>query len=520
MKLRPYQEECVEAIKNRFSHGINRQLINLPTAAGKTVIFANLIQQMNRKTLVLAHTGELIGQAKEKIEMICPGLDLGIVNANNKQFEKSVVISSIQSARQQDNLAELQKQGFTLCIYDEAHRAAADSPKQILSSLGFMESSENLLVGFTATPFRRDNKGLKEVFSEVTYSKTIKDLIALGYLCKPVGIKIATDLDLSRVTTANGDFVAASLASVMNTPEMNELVANSYIQRAIDRKAVCFSVTVAHAQNLAETFKNRGIAAEAIYGDMPAFERAETLKRFQNGDISVLTNCQILTEGWNCPEVDCIIVAKPTESKGLFIQMAGRGLRLYPNKKDCLILDFGSQSHSLCSVAALTGEIEGEKPKDRAESKISEFAQTLPPTINKKLKAAILKFDPLGDAFTWIKEGAGYSLKATGDKLLKIMPAIEDRYNVIFFTGNNPRIIAKELSFEYAFATAEGFAKENRSSFIVSDLDASWRNQPISDKQKGLFRSHGYRSGIEELSRGQASLIIGSGVLKRKAVRL
>jgi ATP-dependent helicase IRC3 len=519
LKLRPYQEECLETIKTKFSQGVGRQLVHLPTAAGKTVIFSNLIQQLNRKTLVLAHTYELLDQAKDKIEMITPGIDVGIVNADSKEFDSHVVVSSIQSARQPETLAELQRQGFSLCIYDEAHRAAALSPRHILSSLGFFGSTENLLVGFSATPFRTDNKGLGEVFDEVVYKKTIKDLINLGFLCNPVGVKITTDLDLSTVKTEDGDFVTASLASVMNTTQMNELVVNAYIERAVERKTVCFAVNVSHAKSLAEAFKNRGISSEAIYGELPSHEREDLLNRFQNGSISVLTNCQILTEGWDCPQVDCVLVAKPTQSKGLYQQMCGRGLRLWPNKKDCLILDFGSKSHSLCSTNVLIQDSEEFEQKRKSEGKMVEFAKSLPPSINKKLRASIIEFDLLGDSFTWLKDGSSYYLKATGGKILKIFPTSENRFSVIFFNEKSSETVCKGMSFEYAFSSAEEFAKNNRGLFVVNDLEAPWRRLPISNKQKELLRSFGYRAGIDELSRGQASLIISSGALNRKAAR-
>jgi ATP-dependent helicase IRC3 len=521
IKLRDYQSECLQSIQDNFSQGINRQLVHLPTASGKTFIFSSLIQQLKRKTIVLAHTCELLGQAKDKIEMLAPGLDVGIIKADCKEFDKPVVVSSIQSARQPETLSQLQKQGFTLCIYDECHRAAASSPRQILSSLGFSESSGNLLVGFSATPFRTDSKGLGEVFDKLVYHKSIKELIELGYLCKPVGIKIATDLDLSKVKTEDGDFMTASLASVMDSPELNEIVVNSFIDKAADRKTVCFAVTVDHARSLADAFKRRGIAAEAVSGNISQDERESILERFQNGKIQVLTNCQLLVEGWDCPEVNCILIAKPTQSRGLYQQMAGRGLRLFPNKKDCLILDFGSATHSLCGIASLVCDAEQEEVKQRREETfISEFAKALPPSINKKLKSAIIEFDLLGDAFSWIKEGLTYSLKGNNERILKIFPTADGRFSTMLFKGNNiESIVARDLSFEYAFSAAEEYAKANKGLFTVSDLSASWRDLPISDKQKGLFRSHGFRAGIDDLSRGQAALIISSGILNRKAAR-
>lgn len=519
LTLRLYQNECLEAIHNHYRQGINRQLIHLPTAAGKTVIFANLIRQLNRKTLVLAHTCELLEQASDKIRMICPGLDVGIVKAGSKEYDRQIVVSSIQSARQSETLEKLQQQNFRCCVYDEAHRAAALTSREVLSCLGFLKTPGNLLVGFSATPFRNDNKGLGEVFEKVVYHKSIKDLIAMGYLCKPRGISIKSDLDLSAVSCFNGDFIATSLASVMDTPELRDLVVNSFVDYAKNRKTVCFAVTIAHAKNLADTFKSYGIASEAIHGETPPDERAMLLDRFKNGCISVLTNCQILTEGWDCPEVDCVLVAKPTQSKGLFIQMAGRGLRPYPNKKDCLILDFGSKSHSLCSTATLVLDTDEVGLNQNVEGRMCEFAKSLPLSINKKLRAAIVEFDLLGDDFTWIQEGYSFSLKAIGDKVLKIFQTAEGKFCVMFFSGNSHQTIASDIPFEYAFSCAEEFAKTNRSLFVVSDLEASWRTLSITDKQKELFRSYGFRAGIEDLSRGQAALIISSGVLTKRASR-
>lgn len=520
IRLRPYQEEAIQSIIDNHNQGVNRQLIHMATGSGKTVIFGFLTKQMQRKTLVIAHTTELIDQAKDKLEMICPELDVGIVRAGSKEYDRPVVVATIQSASQPDTLAELQKQGFTLCIYDEAHLAAAISPKNVLSTLGFLDSPEKLLLGCTATAFRNDSKGLGEIFDKIVYQKSIKDLIDLGYLCKPKGIKIKTDLDLSTVKTEDGDFVTQSLASVMDTPQMNEIVVNSFIEQAYGRKAVCFSVTVCHAQHLAKAFRNRGITSEAVHGGMPSHARSDLLERFKSGGISVLTNCQILTLGYDEPSIDCVIIAKPTQSKGLYTQMVGRGTRLFPNKTDCLILDFGSKNHSLCSVASLTSDAESEETEqqEKPEGKMSEFAKGLPKSINRKLRAAIIEFDLLGDTFQWQKDGAvGFTLPGGGKKCLKIFKtAAEDRYDVVFFNGNESKTISKGLNFSYSFSIAEDFAKCNRSHFVVSDLNASWRNDPISENQKKCFRSCGYKNGIDDMTKGQASIIIASGILQRK----
>lgn len=514
VKLRPYQKECIETIVNRFNEGQSRQLVHLPTGAGKTVIFAHLIEKLQKKTLVLAHTCELLDQAKQKIQMIIPGADVGIVNGQLKEFDHQIVVSSIQSASRPDTLSELNKQNFNLCIYDEAHRAASNSAKLVLNDLGFIRHAERLLVGFSATPFRSDDKSLGEVFKEVVFQRTIKELINLGYLSKTKGIKIRTDLDLSTVKTEDGDFKTNSLASVMDTEELNQLVVQSYIDNGEERKAVCFSVDVNHAKHLAEAFKANDISSEAIYGSLHENERSRILSEFENGSIQVLTNCQILTEGWDCPQVCCVIVAKPTQSKGLYQQMCGRGLRLFPNKQDCLILDFGSISHSLCSVADLTSlEIEEESIQKSPKVKHNPFAGDIPSKLNKHLKSALVEYDPTGESFAWLKEGTSYYLKGGGNSKLMIV-RVGDSFNVIFVDTNITEIISRGVTFSYAFSIAEEYANQNKKKFVLCDLDASWRKEKISNNQKKIINSFGYRAGVDQLTKGQAAIIIDKKIKK------
>lgn len=520
LKLRPYQEECLSKISERLNSGIHRQLVALPTGSGKTVVFGHLIEQTKHKTLVIAHTCELLEQAKEKIEMICPSLKVGLVNATHKEFDSPVVVSSIQSARKPENLKQLQQQGFSLMVYDECHHAASDSARMVIECLGFGKGTDRLLTGFTATPLRMDGKGLGEDFDEIVFSKTIKSMIKEGYLCQPRGIKVSSDLDLSAVKTESGDYIATSLSDVMNTDALNDLVAKTYVEKALGRKAICFGVSISHAENLAKWFKTYGVKAETINGNMPKDERDGILRLFKDGEIDVITNCQVLSEGYDDASISCVIMARPTQSRGLYLQMAGRGLRLFPNKKDCLILDFGDKHHTLRCTAVLEEDSELTESKEcQKNDRMVSLAHTLPPTINQKLKAAIMEYDLLSDSFDWQKDFAdSYQLKGVGSKTLKIVQSAPDRFDVIFIDGNNLQTITKGLSFEYAFATAESYAKENRSQFIVSDLDASWRSRPISDKQKALFRSYGYRAGIDDLTRGQAATIISSGILNRKAL--
>lgn len=520
LKLRPYQEECVQNILNNYNKGINRQLISMATGAGKTVCFASLIHSTGLRSLVIAHTNELLEQSRDKIKMISPSLQVGILNAESKEFNAPVVVASIQSACQLKNIEELKAQNFDLLIYDECHHAAAETPRVVLNELGFGKGTTRLLCGFTATAFRQDRKGLAEVFDVITYEKNIKEMVSEGYLSQPKGIKVSTDIDLSIVKMGDGDFQAESLAKVMDVPEIRQIVVDAYLKDGERRQTICFGVTVQHAYNLAELFKQHGIAAEAIHGGMSKIERETILAGYRQGQTNILCNCQLLTEGFDAPETSCVIVARPTQSKGLYQQMAGRGLRLWPGKQNCLIIDFCTKHHSLCSSATLLEDAEDEYNEEKEErNRQREIRANLPPNLNQKLKTALVNFDPLGEAFMWkLNENKVFVLKGNNVRL-GIVPSSDDLYRVILASEKGYQTIAKGLNFEYAFASAEDFAKANRNLFIVNDLQAPWRRLPISDKQKDLFRYFGYRSGIEDLSRGQAALIISSGVLNKKAAR-
>lgn len=514
LNLRPYQRECTEAIKNISRNGTKRQLVSLPTAAGKTVIFAFLIKELNCPALIIAHTTELLKQAEEKLRMIEPNLDIGFVDGDRKEFNAQVVIASIQSARVDANLEQLVKRNFPILIYDECHHAAADGARKVIDRLGFGQNTKKLLVGFTATAFREDGKGLGEVFDAIAFEKDTKSMIDEGWLVRPQGFKIATDVNLASVKSVDGDFVQASLAKVMDTLEMNSLIIESYIKRAYGKQAICFGVSVDHAKNLAAGFMARGIASKAISGETPRQEREQTIQEYRDGKITVLSNCQVLTEGIDLPETECIIVARPTRSKGLYVQMVGRGLRLWPNKKECVLLDFGDRNHTVCNAAMLLSDA-SEKPNTKYTKR--DMLRELPVKLNPKLKVAIVSHDPLGESFVWERgDNKTYFMRGAGSARLSLVLYGKDKYSVIYQSETDYRIVAEGLSFEWAFSTAEDFAKANRKLFALSDKEAEWRKQPISDKQKETLRKCGFKAGIDQLTRGQASAIMQSGVLWRR----
>jgi superfamily II DNA or RNA helicase len=513
LRLRPYQQECIDSILKHQAQGHNRLLCALGTGAGKTVIFSSLISQQKVRTLIIAHTLELLQQAKDKLVMVDPSINVGLVDANHKEFDQPVVIASLQSATQPANLKKLIAQDFKLLVYDECHHATAPSAKKLIDALGFGVDTSKLFVGFTATAFKL---GLGDVFDHIAYEKTTQQLIEEEYLVRPKGIKIATDIDLKNVRTIDGDFASASLAQIIDTPKMNGVVVDAYLKHAIGKRTICFGITVAHAQHLSDTFQEYGVSSSVISSDTPREDRCRILKDFRDGRIDVLSNCSVLTEGIDFPETECIIVAKITRSRGLYQQMVGRGLRKFPNKAECIIIDLSDKNHSVCSSAFLLNDANQSEVSSGAKQKKDQRA-ALPPLLNPKLKSALLNFDPLGKSYTWAKEDRSYKMKGAS-MTIAVTPQTEELYQVTVITRDDLNLLASNLSFEYAFAAAEDFARANKKNFSVSDQDADWRKLPLTDKQLALFKGYGFKKGIESLTRGQAATIISSNVLKKKKV--
>ncbi|MCD6296812.1 MAG: DEAD/DEAH box helicase family protein, partial [Deltaproteobacteria bacterium] len=243
-------------------------------------------------------------------------------------------------------------------VVDEAHHATAKTYQRILKYLGvFDPNTRKLLVGFTATPKRGDGQGLDAVFQEIVFSRSLPELISEGYLSPVAGYRVETDIDLSRVKTRMGDFVVSHLSQAVNVEQRNHLVVEVFRSRLKERKTLCFCVDVAHAHSLADVFKAEGIPAGAISGDMEGSARTKILNDFSHGRIRVLANCMVLTEGYDEPSVEGIILARPTKSTLLYTQMIGRGTRLHPGQDNVMVVDIVdvTRDHSLTTLPGLFG---------------------------------------------------------------------------------------------------------------------------------------------------------------------
>ena len=363
LSLRPYQRDAVAAVIAARKGGLRRLLVCLPTGAGKTVIFSQLARLAKKSVLVLAHREELLAQAREKIERALSGSALVAIEQGSKRApaDAKVLVCSIRSLHQARLEQVLSGRDIGLVIYDECHHAAAEDNLRVLRRLGAFDPAwTGTLLGFTATTSRGDGKGLDSVFERIVFTRTLPDLIDEGYLVKLRGFRIATSADLTSLSREGLDLGEEELSEAVDIEERNALVARSIQELARDRRTIAFCVTVNHARNLCKSLNSLGVSAGIVYGAMPAEARAKALSDFREGRTQALTNVGVLTEGFDDPGVSCIAMARPTRSEGLYAQCVGRGTRLFPEKKDCLILDFVDLSNlDLCTLPSLFG-----MPKD------------------------------------------------------------------------------------------------------------------------------------------------------------
>lgn len=353
MQLRPYQQEAKEAIKAEWASGVNKTLLVLPTGCGKTVVFSKLVEDQVKKgdrCLIMAHRGELLEQAADKLAK-ATGLGCAVEKAESTCLGSwyRVAVGSVQSLQREKRLEQFPRDYFDTIVVDEAHHALSDGYQRVLS---YFDTAK--VLGVTATPDRGDMRNLGQYFDSLAYEYTLPRAIRDGYLSPIKAQTIPLKLDLTGVGTQAGDFKASEIGTALD-PYLQQ-IADEMAKYCRDRKTVVFLPLVKTSQKFCEILNEKGFRAAEVNGNSE--DRAEILKDYADGKYNVLCNSMLLTEGWDCPDVDCIIVLRPTKVRALYCQMVGRGTRLAPNKDHLLLLDFlwHSERHELCHPANLICE--------------------------------------------------------------------------------------------------------------------------------------------------------------------
>ena len=361
MKLRDYQQCALEAISKSYDSGITRQMVVLPTGAGKTVIMGHAIKAREGRAIFLAHRLELITQAAHSIKNIV-GDSRSVATSSgyigddriDDPLQADIFIGTIQSCGKKFIEKLLSYGDIDTMVIDEAHHSSAPSYRKAIQRIlklddkfNFKESKKSLLIGCTATPARSDGVTIKGIFQEIVYRVSIKDLMDLGYLANVDARVVMMPIQGERVfRTRCGDFVDADLAQ-LNTVPRNKIIVDAYKRLAGDKKAIAFCLSVDHSEKLANMFVDNGIKAEAVHGKMPKSERNGVLARLKSGETQVVTSRDVLIEGFDEPSISCVLMCRPTKSRTVYTQCIGRGLRTYQNKEYCMVIDFCEMGHSL-----------------------------------------------------------------------------------------------------------------------------------------------------------------------------
>lgn len=483
IELRDYQRAAIDAVFHAHTTDIRRPGIAMATGGGKSVVLAKAIEESGERALVVSHRKEIVEQNAQKLGYFLDPFDIGIVMAGTKQVDRPIVVASIQTLA--GNRRLLQAMGrFGFVAIDEAHHAAAPTWVDTLRHFGVGKGLPTKALGVTATWDRSDGVGLDHVIDEIVYTIDIETLIVAGHLCDIEAIQVITQFDES----GNGarDWSDADVAQRVSDANLAGPLAAAVQEHAPGRTSLVFSPDVKTAFDYRDALRQVGIPAEVVSGETPKRQREQILRDFKAGRIKALCNCSVFTEGTDIPIVDCIVMGRPTKSRSLFQQMLGRGLRTYPGKENCIVLDIvgSTNEHRLQTTASLLG-----LPLSPGKTKVGSVRTRL---VNP---ADDPDFDYVGfqistqkkelldrKKMAWTQvELDAFSLPA-GDGSVVIAAQADGTWNVVQFGRDTTEEIARGLDIGYAQGVAETRVLEAEAR-ILADPKARWRSQPASEKQ-------------------------------------
>jgi superfamily II DNA or RNA helicase len=525
LKLRPYQSEAIDAVFAAWSDGMTRPAIVLPTGAGKTVVFSHLVQRFRDthadgsyeaygdRVIILVHRDELADQAIAKLRSIAPGLNVGKVKAMDDDVLSDVMVCSVQTLasanrRNRIHVGEGMAGRVGLIITDECHHGSAASYQKVYAAF-----PDALQLGVTATMARGDGAGLGDTWEEVVFSRSLLWMISKGFLTdvKAVSVDVA-GLDMGSVKTSRGDFQAGQLGEAMEAAGADKVIARAYAQHAADRQGVVFTPTVETAESTSQALNDAGIPAAFISGETPGIERRVVYDDFRTGHVQVLVNCMVLTEGFDAPWASCAVIARPTQSNPLYIQMVGRVLRPYPGKVDALVLDVVgagavNKLRTLVDLepGAVTSVREGELLADAVVREAEEASQVpAQGSVAFALKHRELDLFAASDR-AWNRTQKGVLFIGCGDTTVFLWKSktVVDTWDVCTVTKGEGPSYTSHRSMDLSSAMAWGEAVAEEYATFGVHRGAAWRKKKPSEKAAALAEAMGIP--VEGLRAGAVS---------------
>lgn len=408
LELREYQQEALRNLQVMRENKESIALLYQATGTGKTVTAVMDAKSVGGRTLFVAHTMELVNQAYQTFQALWKGASVGKFADSVKEFDKDIVCGSIQSIAL--NLDMFKEDDFDYIIIDEAHHATADTYQKVLAYF-----KPKFLLGLTATPERADDTNILEIFKNTAHKLDIQTAVEIGALVDVRCIRIHTNIDMTQVRFNSAQYNVRDLDVKICVTERNALIVKTWLDYVKDKRTVVFCASVKHAEQIAALFKEKGVSAEAVSGSMKTSERNELLAKFSKGELKVLCACDLLNEGWDCPETEVLFMARPTMSKVLYTQQLGRGMRLSEGKEYLMVFDFvdnAGQYNAPYSMHRLFrlkdyragGLVLGKKGEREAENDLYAKGERPDAVIDYPVDAT--DYEAI-DIFNWQEEAAG-----------------------------------------------------------------------------------------------------------------
>ena len=516
--LRPYQNDAIQQVTSALRSGKRRVIINLPTGMGKTVTGLAFAFNYGGRWCWLCHRDELIQQAARTARALNPAISVGIIQGERHEPNAELVIASVPALIHPERLASLGS--FDGIIIDECHHAVSRSYRRILEALGAMRPDGPPVIGLTATVERSDQLALSEVFDRIAYQYPLLQAIQDGYLSDIQTEAIALDVDFDALPKTGDDYQTGALSDALIEAGVAEAVADAYMAHAQGQKALVFTVSVEQAQRTAEALTRRGVAAEWISGELPTSQRRAALDRLRTGETMALANCAVLTEGFDEPSLEALILARPTQSKSLYLQMLGRGLRRYPGKDHCLVVDVAgiSRRHTLIQAPALFGL--PAKPTESIILATEAAAKESPDRISaaQRLLDASQYTSSATRHMHWVTVSKNLFALSAGQAGTALVAQRDTGWIVIVAKREGEEALTSApVDFELAIGIAEDFLRRADAIGLVS-RDAAWRWHPASNAQLQALRK--WRIPVEaNLKMGEATDLLTAAVAQAKIRR-